>query len=221
MPQGITIASCFWQRSISGVCSPQNVFPIECVLYRDLSLPHTHTHVYSLSHTHTHKCRRHIWVSKCCRSRSGSCFWHLSLPHTHACILSRTHTHKCRRHVWANLLGSKPSNSHFTNAVQVIYYTRIHTNAGAMFGYPMLADYQWFWRLDSDSFILGPLDQDPFRRMAQVPTECVLYRICSLQRICSQNTGSLADLRRMAQGKFVYGYMGLGREDEYLTTGAN
>ena len=63
---------------------------------------------------------------------------------------------------------------------QVIYYTRIHTNAGAMFGYPMLADYQWFWRLDSDSFILGPLDQDPFRRMAQVPTECVLYRICSL-----------------------------------------
>jgi hypothetical protein len=56
-----------------------------------------------------------------------------------------------------------------------------------MFGYPLLKPYDWFWRLDSDSFILGPLTHDPFRRMAE--------------------------------GRYVYGYMGLGREDEYLTTG--
>ena len=59
--------------------------------------------------------------------------------------------------------------------------------SGTMFRYPLLAAYDWFWRLDSDSFILGPLSFDPFRRMAE--------------------------------GGQVYGYMGLGREDEYLTTG--
>ena len=34
-----------------------------------------------------------------------------------------------------------------------------------MFQYPLLEPYDWFWRLDSDSFILGPLAFDPFRRM--------------------------------------------------------
>jgi nitroreductase len=78
---------------------------------------------------------------QCCRITSGSgVSISLSLP------LSLARTHIC-----------------------ILSLTHIHTNAGAMFGYPMLQDYDWFWRLDSDSFILGPLDQDPFRRMAQVP----------------------------------------------------
>ena len=59
--------------------------------------------------------------------------------------------------------------------------------SGTMFNYPLLAPYDWFWRLDSDSFLLAPLTHDPFRRMLD--------------------------------GRFVYGFMGLGREDEYLTTG--
>jgi hypothetical protein len=44
-----------------------------------------------------------------------------------------------------------------------------------------------YWRVDSDSFLLGPLQHDPIRELA--------------------DTGS------------IYGYMALGREDEYLTTG--
>lgn len=41
--------------------------------------------------------------------------------------------------------------------------------------------------VSADSFILGPIKNDPFARMRD--------------------------------GKHVYGYMGIGREDEYLTTG--
>jgi len=44
-----------------------------------------------------------------------------------------------------------------------------------------------YWRVDSDSFILGPLQHDP--------------------------------IRELADGGSIYGYMALGREDEYLTTG--
>ena len=44
-----------------------------------------------------------------------------------------------------------------------------------------------YWRVDSDSFLLGPLQRDPLRELS--------------------DAGS------------VYGYMALGREDEYLTTG--
>ena len=53
--------------------------------------------------------------------------------------------------------------------------------------YALLADYDWFWRLDSDSFLLARPAADPFARLA-------------------------------ARG-LVYGYLGVGREDEYLTTG--
>ena len=59
--------------------------------------------------------------------------------------------------------------------------------SGTMFNYPLLEPYDWFWRLDSDSFILRPITVDPFRRLLE--------------------------------GRHVYGYMALGREDEYLTTG--
>ena len=59
--------------------------------------------------------------------------------------------------------------------------------SGSMFSYPLLADYKWFWRLDSDSFILERIKKDPFAKMRK--------------------------------GGHVYGYMGVGREDEYLTTG--
>jgi hypothetical protein len=44
-----------------------------------------------------------------------------------------------------------------------------------------------YWRVDSDSFLLGPLKHDPIRKLS--------------------DSGS------------IYGYMALGREDEYLTTG--
>jgi len=44
-----------------------------------------------------------------------------------------------------------------------------------------------YWRVDSDSFLLGPLHNDPIRELS--------------------DAGS------------IYGYMALGREDEYLTTG--
>ncbi len=52
--------------------------------------------------------------------------------------------------------------------------------------YALLLDYDWFWRLDSDSFLLArPVD--PFLRLAR--------------------------------DRLVYGYLGVGREDAYLTTG--
>eukprot|EP00960_Hanusia_phi_P070822 767408-Hanusia_phi.AAC.4 len=59
--------------------------------------------------------------------------------------------------------------------------------SGAMFNYPLLEPYEWFWRLDSDSFILGRIREDPFKVMRS--------------------------------GRYIYGYMGIGREDEYLTIG--
>uniref|UniRef100_A0A6U6D8H0 Uncharacterized protein n=1 Tax=Guillardia theta TaxID=55529 RepID=A0A6U6D8H0_GUITH len=59
--------------------------------------------------------------------------------------------------------------------------------SGAMFNYPLLEPYEWFLRLDSDSFILGRIREDPFKVMRA--------------------------------GRYIYGYMGIGREDEYLTTG--
>lgn len=31
--------------------------------------------------------------------------------------------------------------------------------SGSMFNYPLLERYKWFWRLDSDSFILGPVKE--------------------------------------------------------------
>lgn len=59
--------------------------------------------------------------------------------------------------------------------------------SGSMFNYPLLAQYEWWMRMDSDSFLLGDVQVDPFARM--------------------RDNG------------YVYGYMALGREDDYLTTG--
>jgi hypothetical protein len=80
--------------------------------------------------------------------------------------------------------------------------------SGGIFSVDVLAQYDWcahallptcqtcvrvtkahirYWRVDSDSFLLGPLQRDP--------------------------------IRELSDGGSIYGYMALGREDEYLTTG--
>jgi alpha 1,2-mannosyltransferase len=38
--------------------------------------------------------------------------------------------------------------------------------SGGMYRHPSLAQYDWYWRLDSDSYILSPVEYDPFQRMA-------------------------------------------------------
>jgi alpha 1,2-mannosyltransferase len=38
--------------------------------------------------------------------------------------------------------------------------------SGGIYRHPSMAQYDWYWRLDSDSYILSPVDYDPFQRMA-------------------------------------------------------
>jgi hypothetical protein len=39
--------------------------------------------------------------------------------------------------------------------------------AGEIFNHKLLQKYDWIWRLDSDSYILNPIDYDPFEYMKQ------------------------------------------------------
>ena len=39
--------------------------------------------------------------------------------------------------------------------------------SGGIYRDERLAKYEWYWRLDSDSYLLSPIDYDPFERMAQ------------------------------------------------------
>lgn len=40
-------------------------------------------------------------------------------------------------------------------------------HSGEIYKDPRLAKYDWYWRLDSDSYILGPIQTDPFEHMAR------------------------------------------------------
>jgi hypothetical protein len=47
------------------------------------------------------------------------------------------------------------------------YRSMCHFFAGEIFNHKLLQKYDWIWRLDSDSYILNPIDYDPFEYMKQ------------------------------------------------------
>jgi hypothetical protein len=100
--------------------------------------------------------------------------------------------------------------------------------SGSMFNYPLLAEYKWFWRLDSG------MDLSIFPKHAMTTqyslSSAARCRLCHLslklfpmQFVCADSfiLGPIKKdpFARMRDGKHVYGYMGIGREDDYLTTG--
>ena len=47
----------------------------------------------------------------------------------------------------------------------MIYYYYVHRFfAGAVFAQDILAPYDYFWRMDSDSYIIGPMAIDPLEK---------------------------------------------------------